>query len=181
MANAAVSVNRYMAFFQQKQLRSVLDYGAGTLRNSCCLADAGFHVYAADIPAQVERIMNMANSRQLAGVLSTSELDESRLGVDLVVSSYVLNIIPDGTEKSRYIKNIAVNLRPGGYLLIEVRCRAQAVKCTSGCSSSHKCANCIKTYSHDELDEVLVPFGFQRISHYYRRHAVAVLYQATSA
>lgn len=179
MANAAVSVNRYIGFFQQKQVRSVLDYGAGTLRNACFLADAGFHVYAADIPAQVERIMAMASSRQLAGVLSTTELDESRLEVDLVVSSYVFNIIFDGTEKSRYIKNIAVNLRPEGYLLIEARCRGQAVKCTSSCSSKYKCAHCIKTYSHSELDDMLVPCGFKRISHYYRRHAVAVLYQNT--
>jgi len=177
MTPATVSLTKYLGFFRQKHLRSVLDYGAGTLRNASYLAEAGFEVYAADVPAQVERIMAMAARSRLAGVLVTDELDQSRLAVDLVLSSYVFNIILDGTEKSRYLKNIVLNLRPEGYLLIEVRCRSAAVHCGDGCSTNHKCPDCIKTYSHQELDELLVPYGFAHICHYYRRHSVAVLYQ----
>jgi tellurite methyltransferase len=181
MAATAVSVSRYKRFFQQKKLVSVLDYGAGTLRNSTYLAEAGFRVYAADIPAQVERIMEMSGRSRLAGVLACDQLESSRLEVDLVLSSYVFNIIPDGSEKSRYLKNIVLNLRPEGYLLIEVRCRIESDRCDSGCSHGHKCSSCVKTYSHQELDEMLTPYGFKRISHYYRKHAVAVLYQRSDA
>lgn len=181
MAISAISVSRYKRFFQQKKLMSVLDYGAGTLRNSKFLAEEGFRVYAADIPAQVERIMQMSGHERLAGVLASDQLERSHLDVDLVLSSYVLNIIPDGSEKSRYLKNIVLNLRPEGYFLIEVRCRVQSQQCSSGCSHGHKCSSCVKTYSHEELDEMLVPYGFKRISHYYRRHAVAVLYQRINA
>lgn len=177
MATAAVSVRKYVPFFRQQGVGAVLDYGAGTLRNSCYMAREGFRVYAADLPEQVERILAMAGRNQLAGVLSTGELERSELAVDLVLSSYVLNIIPDGSAKTRYLANIALNLRQGGFLLVEVRCRGASTHCSSACSVSHKCSNCIKTYSHAELDELFLPHGFRRVSHYYRRHAVAVLYQ----
>ncbi|HJV66121.1 MAG TPA: class I SAM-dependent methyltransferase [Geomonas sp.] len=162
-------------------LHSVLDYGAGTLRNSAYLAKEGFRVYAADIPSQVERILRMADCLRLAGVLADDQLPDSNLGVDLVLSSYVLNIIPDGSEKSQYLENIVLNLRPEGYLLIEVRCRPEFDHCTNCCSEGHRCPRCIKTYSHQELDDMLTPYGFIRISHYYRLHALAVLYQRRNA
>ncbi|GFO57719.1 hypothetical protein GMST_00440 [Geomonas silvestris] len=159
-------------------MHSVLDYGAGTLRNARYLAEEGFEVYAADLPAQVERIMAMAGRRQLAGVLNCDELGASRLGVDLVISNYVLNIISDGSEKSSYLKNIVLNLRPQGYLLVEVRCRNQSLECCQGtCAGGHRCSDCIKTYSHGELNDLLAPYGFRHVCHYYRRHSVAVLYQ----
>lgn len=177
MASAAVSITKYLRFFRKQRLHSVLDYGAGTLRNSRYLAEEGFEVYAADLPAQVERIMAMAGRRQLAGVLNCDELGTSSLGVDLVISNYVLNIIPDGSEKSSYLKNIVLNLRPQGYLLVEVRCRNQSLECQGTCAGGHKCSDCIKTYSHGELNDLMAPYGFRHVCHYYRRHSVAVLYQ----
>lgn len=181
MAAVAVSVTKYLRFFRQMQLRSVLDYGAGTLRNSAYLAKEGFRVYAADLPSQVERILEMADCRGLAGVLADDQLQDSHLGVDLVLSSYVLNIIPDGSEKCHYLENIVLNLRPEGYLLVEVRCRLQAGHCSGDCTEGHRCPRCIKTFSHRELDRMLIPYGFERVSYYYRRHSLAVLYQRHNA
>ncbi|MBJ6749505.1 class I SAM-dependent methyltransferase [Geomonas anaerohicana] len=180
MATAALSVSKYLEFFRKKEVRSVLDYGAGTLRNSAFMAEAGFRVYAADLPVQVARIMKMASARKLAGILDVDELAGGLLDVDLVLSSYVLNIIPDGTAKSRYLKNIVLNLRPDGYLLVEVRCRETSSDCSSSCEHGKRCPNCIKTYSHLELDQLVESQGFRRVSHYYRRHSVAVLYQRFS-
>lgn len=181
MAIAAGSITRYCKFFQQKHLTSVLDYGAGTLRNARYLAEQGFTVYAADIPDQVEKIMRIAGHESMAGILASDDLERTHLGVDVVLSTYVLNIIPEGSERSRYLRNVVLNLRPEGYLLIEVRCRIQSEHCGSDCSHAHKCSACAKTYSHEELDLLLTPYGFKRFSHYYRRHAVAVLYQKVNA
>lgn len=181
MAMVAGSIQRYCGFFEKTGVRTILDYGAGTLRNARFLTGKGFMVYAADIPEQVERIMRMVGSRGLAGILSTAELERAGLGADLVLSTYVLNIIPDGTEKWSYLKNVTLNLRDGGYLLIETRCRREDSACGSGCVFHAKCPSCVKTYSHDELDQLLRPFGFRRISHYYRRHALAVLYRKGDA
>lgn len=179
MAAAAESIIRFTPFFQKRQVSRVLDYGAGTLRNASFLADKGFNVYAADIPEQIEKILKRGDLSRFAAILGTDQLTDAHLDVDVVVSTYVLNIVPDGTEKSRYIKNIVLNLRPDGYLLIEVRCRIEAEQCGRDCHQ--KCPHCVKTYTHGGLDRLLVPYGFKRISHYYRRHALAVLYQLVNA
>ena len=181
MTPAAGSIRRYSRFFQQRGIRTVLDYGAGTLRNSQFLAEKGFSVYAADVPDQVERVLKMSARSTLAGVLAVHELEQTFLEVDLVLSTYVLNIIPSGTGKWRYLKNVTLNLRNGGYLLIEARCRREDDACGNGCSSQGTCPSCVKTYTHDELDRLVTPFGFLRVSHYYRRHAIAVLYEKVQA
>ena len=181
MAIEAGSIRRYNRFFQQRGIRTVLDYGAGTLRNSQFLVEQGFSVYAADIPEQVERILRMSASSTLAGVLSVAELERTFLEADLVLSTYVLNIIPGGTEKWRYLKNVTLNLRIGGFLLIEARCRREDDACGNGCSSQGSCPSCVKTYTHDELDRLVTPFGFRQVSHYYRRHALAVLFEKVQA
>jgi len=181
MALAAESIRRYSRFFRNSDVRTVLDYGAGNLRNAGFLANQGFTVFAADIPEQVARIARMAGAIGLAGVLDTGELSRTGLGADLVVSTYVLNIIPEGSEKWRYLKNIELNIRPGGYLLIEVRCRREDGSCGSTCAHQMTCPGCVKTYSHDELDRLVAPFGFRRMSHYYRKHALAVIYRKEDA
>lgn len=181
MARAAESIERFTEFFRQHRVSRILDYGAGTLRNATFLADRGFQVYAADLPEQVERILQLEASRRLAGVLADDNLEGAGLAVDLVISTYVLNITPDGSEKSRYLRNVVLNLRPNGYLLIEARCRREDVRCGRGCANHLKCAACVKTYSHDELDRLLSPHGFRRERYYYRKHALAVLYRLANA
>ena len=180
MAAVAASVGRYCRFFQKQHAYNVLDYGAGKLRNALFLADAGFRVYAADLPEQLHNISGWESTARLAGLLETGALEQSRLNVDLVISNYVFNIIPDGVEKERYLSNTVRNLRPAGYLLVEVRCRREDEPCGSGCSHHLQCPGCVKTYSHEELDRLITPHGFRRISHYYRHHALAVIYQLRS-
>jgi hypothetical protein len=68
-------------------------------------------------------------------------------------------------------------MKPGGYLLMEVRCRKLNDSCGPFCADYFSCAECSKTLTHEELDAMMAPHGLQRISHYYRSHAVAVVYQ----
>lgn len=181
MSAVAKSVELYAPFFKTKKARKILDYGAGRLRNSLFLSGAGFRVYAADVPEQVRWIRTNPGADKLAGVLDTDQLGRSRLGADLVVSTYVFNIIPDSEEKTRYLQNITRNLRPGGYLLLEVCCRKESTECGSYCSEHLKCTTCAKTYSHEELDSIVKPFGFKRVCFYYRRRALAAVYQLQQA
>lgn len=176
-SSAAKSVERYVPFFRHRKTGKVLDYGAGKLRNSLFLAKAGFSVYAADLPEQVNWIRSCDVSGKFSGILDAEQLSVSRLNADLVVSTYVFNIISDCREKSRYLENVVRNLRPEGYLLMEVSCRKGLAECGIGCVNYLKESGCAKSYSHEELDGLLNPFGFRRLCHYYRRNALAVVYQ----
>lgn len=178
MSIPATSVVRYSRFFSLSHADTVLDYGAGTLRNALYLAEQGFKVYAADVPEQVKVLRSHPCAGALAGLLEVGELMRSRLGVDLVLSTYVFNIIVTRAQRRRYLDNVVANLRPGGYLLLEVSCRVEEIECGSALHHYLICDHNTKSYTHQELDHLLSPYGFRRISHYYSTHALAALYRA---
>lgn len=177
MNTVAESVRRYNRFFKTRNAMEVLDYGTGTMRNAVYLAQKGFSVYAADLPEQVEKFRGCPALRHIERLLATSELSRSNLNVDLVLSTYVFNIIMSSAERHAYLDNAVANLKPGGYLLMEVRCRKPQENCDSACADYFSCAECSKTLTHQELDMLLAPHGLRRISHYYRSHAVSAIYQ----
>jgi SAM-dependent methyltransferase len=176
MAGIAESIRRYSTFFKKHQVTDVLDYGTGTMRNTHFLADQGFRVYAADLPEQVAKLKNHPASRRVERLLATDELQDTRLDVDLVLSTYVFNIIMKQKERDRYLRTAVSNLKPGGYLLMEVRCRKPRPECGAECRDYFSCEECSKTLSHQELDQLLNPHGLRRISHYYRSHALSAIY-----
>jgi cyclopropane fatty-acyl-phospholipid synthase-like methyltransferase len=177
MSSAAESVRRYSRFFKTQHAMDVLDYGTGSMRNALYLAQEGFSVYAADLPEQVEKLRDCPALLHIERLLGTDELSRSNLNVDVVLSTYVFNIIMDSTERHTYLENAAANLKPGGYLLMEVRCRKPHEQCSATCKDFFSHAECSKTFSHNELDTLMNPHGLRRISHYYRSHAVVAVYQ----
>ncbi len=177
MAIVAESVRRYSSFFRKQQTSTVLDYGTGNMRNALFMAHQGYKVFAADIPEQIARLQGCHSANYVERLLKTDELADSQLNVDLVLSTYVFNIIMEKCERHAYIQNAAANLRQGGYLLIEVRCRNLLERCDATCKEYFSCNECSKTLTHDELDALINPYGFRRISHYYRSHAVSAIFQ----
>jgi hypothetical protein len=177
MAIVAESIRRYSTFFRKKQAVNVLDYGTGTMRNAIFMARQGFRVYAADLPEQVDKLRGCPALSHIERLLATDELADSQLNVDLVLSTYVFNIIMESSLRHEYLNNAVVNLKAGGYLLMEVRCRKPEERCDATCIDYFSCAECSKTLTHEELDVLLNPHGLKRISHYYRRHAVCAIYQ----
>ncbi len=177
MAIVAESVRRYSTFFRKSQATTVLDYGTGTMRNALYMAEQGFRVFAADLPEQIARLQGCSAVDHVERLMATDELTDSHLNVDLVLSTYVFNIIMESSLRHAYAKNAVANLKPGGYLLMEVRCRQPGAKCGASCEEFFSCAECSKTLTHNELDALLNPHGLRRISHYYRSHAVSAIYQ----
>jgi cyclopropane fatty-acyl-phospholipid synthase-like methyltransferase len=177
MAGVAESIKRYSRFLKLQQARDVLDYGTGTMRNAVYMAQEGFCVYAADIPEQVEKLRGCPALMHIERLLSTNELAQSDLNVDVVLSTYVFNIIMNSAGRHEYLNNAVANLKTGGYLLMEVRCRKPHEHCDTTCKDFFSCDECSKTLTHSELDELLLPHGLRRISHYYRSHAMSAIYQ----
>lgn len=179
MTKEATSVARYSRFFRLSHVDTVLDYGTGTLRNALYLVEQGFTVYAADVPDQVKVLRGHPEVNRLAGLLRVGELPQSRLGVDLVVSTYVFNIIVQKDRRRRYLNNVVANLRPGGYFLMEVNCRRDVPQCGAALERYYHCNDGSRNYSHDDLDRILSPYGFKRICHYYSSHALAAVFRLT--
>jgi hypothetical protein len=177
MAIVAESIRRYSTFFRKSHAKTVLDYGTGTMRNALFMANQGFKVFAADLPEQVDKLRDFPGLSNIERLLATDELADSQLNVDLVLSTYVFNIIMENRLRHEYLNNAVANLKLGGYLLIEVRCRKRHERCDTTCVDYFSCAECSKTLTHEELDALLNPHGLKRISHYYRSHAVSAIYQ----
>lgn len=177
MTKAAKSVLRYSRFFSSVGVVRVLDYGAGALRNALYLADQGFSVYAADLPNQIKALKGRPGADRLAGILSAAQLKRSRLDVDLVICTYVFNIIIRRSDKERYLDNVVSNLRPGGYLLIEVNSRPDETGCMSPLHHYLSCDDKARSYTHKDIDRFLQPHRFKRVCHYYSSHALAAVYQ----
>jgi len=179
MTQAAISVLRYSRFFSSMGVSKVLDYGAGTLRNALFLAEQGVTVYAADLPQQVKALRSHPWVHRLAGVLTVAELKQSRLAVDLVLCTYVFNVIVRKSERECYLGNAVANLRPGGYLLIEVNSRTADIGCGSPLHHYFSCDDKARSYTHHDIDRLLKPHNFERICHYYSTHALAAVYRLT--
>lgn len=177
MAIVAESIRRYSTFFRKQQAVNVLDYGTGTMRNALFMANQGFKVFAADLTEQVDKLRGCPALTHIERLLDTDELPESKLNVDVVLSTYVFNIIMENSQRNEYLSNAVANLKEGGYLLMEVRCRKPQERCDAACIDYFSCAECSKTLTHEELDALLNPHGLKRISHYYRSHAVSAIYQ----
>ena len=177
MTAVADSVARYCQFFSWSHVDTVLDYGAGTMRNALYLAQKGFRVYAADIAEQVKVLRSHPGAHRLAGLLDVGELAQSRLSVDLVVSTYVFNIITQKVQRHRYLENVVANLRPGGYLLMEVCCRRDELACNSVFRHYFDCDDAARSYTHQELDRLFASYQLARICHRYSNHALAAIYR----
>lgn len=177
MTRAAASVVRYARFFKQVNANKVLDYGAGSLRNALFLWERGFRVYAADLPGQIRVLRKHPQVGNLEGLFEAGELAGLNLAADLVLSTFVFNIIGTKAHRKQYLDNIVSNLRAGGYLLMEVNSRNEDFGCSSTLHHYFSCDDKARSYTHDELDCLLAPYKLRRICHYYSSHALAAVYR----
>ncbi|WP_460594282.1 class I SAM-dependent methyltransferase [Geomonas sp. Red276] len=180
MSTASEGVRRYSCFFKKLSALRVLDYGTGTMRNAVYLSREGFRVVAADLPEQVARLSHSPALQYAERLLPVEALSESHLDVDVVLSTYVFNIIMDHAGRDLYVRNTVGNLRPGGYLLMETRCPRLSERCSLACRD-YFTSTCSKTLTHEELDALFNPYGMRRVSHYYRSHAVVAMYRKNPA
>jgi hypothetical protein len=136
-------VLRWAKSFPQWGIQRILDLGAGNLRNSLYLADLGFSLWAADLPAQLARLG--ANLPPVP-LLDTRLLQRTRLNMDLVLCTYVINILPP-KEQSSLLALARRNLKRGGYLCLEVRRKNNSAS--------------LNALTPSELAAVVEPWGFR--------------------
>jgi SAM-dependent methyltransferase len=105
-------------------IKSVLDFGAGKLRNARYLVKHGYEVYAVEFEAQFKQYdlsakqlseaNKNANFREL---IFPGEFKKCGKKFDLVLLSNVIHIIPAPKHRVMVLRLCADKLRDGGYLL----------------------------------------------------------------
>ena len=112
------------AEFRDGQVNSVLDFGAGKLRNTLFLLDSGFTVYAVEFskafatPKAQERL-KLAHHHTGFFFL---EYPDDFLGfqgqLDAALLVNVVNIVPEPSERIKILRECAKRLKPGAPMLI---------------------------------------------------------------
>lgn len=160
---AAASVMRLTPLFKARGLRTALDYGAGTLRNSKYLLKKGFQVWVLDTEEKLKKYARNSGL-PLAGLLEAEEARRCCLGVDLALANFVLNVLGGSEERRVVAENIFRNLRPGGLYLAEVAKKGK------------KPWEAVAAFGW-ELDELIIPVGFIKMKVLDLPTSLAILYQ----
>lgn len=126
-ATAITTGNSYGSSFLNKYAEKdlkILDYGCGKLRNSMYLIKKGFkNISILDSDTQINNIKNKVDLSIFSNVFSISTYNPKPL-FDIVLCSFVLNVIEDYIIRVKVLDNIYNSLKENGYLLLEVRNKA---------------------------------------------------------
>jgi len=151
------SIKKYIKNFK-KDIK-ILDYGCGKLRNSLYLLDLGYDISILDTKEQIEKI----NHSKFKNVFINST-DEK---FDLILNSFVLNVIESVKTRNDIIKKIYNNLNDNGFAIFEVRRESEikSIKYKQEYNDGYLVGkNKIKTfqkfYNKSELETILVQCEF---------------------
>lgn len=107
-------------FCFDKDLVSVLDYGCGRLRNTVHLINNGIKTSVLDTKLQLN------NNSELISTLNIEQcFDNENISFnykyDVILLSFVLNVIPDIEDRISILHNISNLIKDNGIVYIEVR------------------------------------------------------------
>lgn len=124
-----VSSSTKMIIHNYDNSNSILDYGCGKLRNSKKLLENNFNVSILDTEYQIKRI-KLEELKQYKEVYISKNLKYSFhiRKYNIVLCSFVLNVIPNEEERINVLNNISKFLLKNGVAYIEVRTNSQILK-----------------------------------------------------
>lgn len=143
---------------------TVLDYGAGRLRNAYFLQEKGYIVSIMETPLQLSRLQEKGIER-FQSVYTTQETISEVF--DAIICSFVLNVIPDRLIRSEILSHIEQILAEEGTLFLEVRkprgvlatkyheCYEDGFVIGKGISKTFQ-----KPYTKDEIELFISQHGF---------------------
>lgn len=114
-----------------KEGEKVFDFGAGKLRNTKNMLNAGIpEISITDIPPQLERIEKKLEAEPLpVNVYYKEDLAGISGGFDRAICSFVINVIENPEERVELLNNIYNLLKTGGEAYIEVRSYQSEIDC----------------------------------------------------
>jgi len=122
-----VVIEKLIPFLKKRNVRTVLDFGAGALRHTVALLDAGFEVCAVEfeealikprsskVRAQVQKHPNFSALVWPRGFIN----DKRKFDAALLV--YVIQVMPVPKERAAVIKHVRKKLKSDAYLFYAAR------------------------------------------------------------
>jgi chemotaxis methyl-accepting protein methylase len=107
------------------QEQKILDYGAGKLRNSKYLKEKGYPVSILDTQFQIQHLKEDLSLYEHVYTVETYQPEEI---YDIVLCSFVLNVIPNPEERKEILEKIYQSLKKEGMLFLEVRKKNGIIK-----------------------------------------------------
>jgi hypothetical protein len=110
-------------FFNRHRVRRVLDFGAGSLRHTLPLLEAGFDVCAVEFesgfqrPAQAEALMAAREYANFRELIWPHDFLDTSLRYDAVLLCYVLQTMPLPAERTLLLKALVKTLKDNAYCL----------------------------------------------------------------
>lgn len=104
--------------FEELEIKNLLDFGCGRLRNEQIFCQYDCAISVIDIEAQIKRLPKESLSKFNVYTYEHDELPINEF--DVVTLILVLHIIPDVATRKEVLKRAYSAVKPGGYLLIDV-------------------------------------------------------------
>lgn len=117
-----MSVRESVTFLENENARTIIDVGAGKLRNSLYLGDIGFEITAQDLKEALDgqqvKINKAIEQNRIKGCTDSLICDTK---YDAALCNYVVNVIPEKEERENLIYRINDLLKDGGLLVFDAR------------------------------------------------------------
>jgi SAM-dependent methyltransferase len=110
-------------FFEERGVESVLDFGAGALRHTFPLLEAGFQVCAVEFeeafrrPACAEALKEAEKYPNFSALVWPHQFIGDRRKFDAAMLNYVLQVMPEPRERDLVLRTIYRKLRRSAYVL----------------------------------------------------------------
>lgn len=155
--------------------RRVLDFGAGALRHTLPLLKANFEVCAVEFKEAFERkeageaIERAKASNNFSSLIWPEQFKNDRRRFDAALIIYVLQVMPEASEREAVIKYISGKLVEPGYLLYmsrwgQVTKEMKGRKLNDGCWMwPDRARHSFYTeFTHEQTNEMMERHGFKR-------------------
>lgn len=141
----------------------ILDFGAGTFRNTRYLQRLGFSVIAVEKTPVIEKFARFKpGENQIISVISPAVIETWPGAFDAVVCTFVMNLLDDATN-SRLVSIFQDILKRDGLVFVEVK-EMRTARTSNGMTLT-------------ALDRLFLNRGFFRLADFRGRYSIGALYR----
>jgi SAM-dependent methyltransferase len=165
---------RVLRLLAAPDCRTVLEVGAGCLRNALFLQARGHRMWAFEVPQTQLRFPAEYRRFQARGGVVLGSLDKIQRKFDVCLCTFVVETICRPAARRKLLRKMHELLREGGCLIMSVRGRRDVVtaqrhgkRCGDGYVTP--LLTFVRPYTREELDQLLRTVGFTSVLHLHRR------------